>query len=311
MMVAERGASANTRLGYGRDLAHAAGFVTARGAELVQARTGDLQDYLASIADPQGGAVTARTQARRLSALRQFFRFLVSEGHRLDDPTAMLDSPKQPRPLPKTLTEQEVVRLIEAAQRHKGAEGIRLIALMEVLYSTGLRVTELVGLPISALRQDGTLIVRGKGGRDRVVPLTEPARAALSAYLTVRSHFQIPGQEARQGRFLFPSRKSQTGYLTRQRFAQVLKELAVEAGVDPNRVSPHVLRHAFATHLLEHGADLRSVQQMLGHADISTTQIYTHVQSDRLSHLVETHHPLAGPNPGCDPDPGTRGRGKG
>ncbi|MCB9958236.1 MAG: site-specific tyrosine recombinase XerD [Rhodospirillaceae bacterium] len=294
MMVAERGAAANTRLGYGRDLDTASAFLIGRGVELPQAQTSDLQAFLARYADPAGAPVTAGTQARRLSALRQFFRFLVSEGVRLDEPTAALDSPRQARALPKTLSEAEVVQLIKAAQGRPSPEGVRMIALMEVLYSTGLRVSELVGLPMSALRSDGTLLVYGKGGRERVVPLTDPARDALGAYLAVRSHFQIPGQEARQSRYLFPSRKSETGYLTRQRFAQVLKELAVEAGVDPGRVSPHVLRHAFATHLLEHGADLRSVQQMLGHADISTTQIYTHVQTDRLTRLVETHHPLAG-----------------
>ena len=307
MMVAERGAAANTRLGYGRDLDAAAAFLGAAGGRLPTARTADLQGFLASLADPGGAAMTPGTQARRLSALRQFFRFLVSEGHRTDDPTATLDGPRQPRALPKTLSEDEVIRLIDAAQRHKGPEGIRMFALMEVLYSTGLRVSELVGLPMSALRPDGTLLVYGKGGRERIVPLTEPAQEALHAYLTVRTHFQIPGQEARQSRYLFPSRKSQTGFLTRQRFAQVLKDLAVEAGVAPSRVSPHVLRHAFATHLLEHGADLRSVQQMLGHADISTTQIYTHVQGERLAKLVESHHPLAqqpaAPTPAPTPAP--------
>ncbi len=173
------------------------------------------------------------------------------------------------------------------------------MALLETLYATGLRVSELVGLPLTAILRDGRgLMVRGKGGKERIVPLSDPARAAVAAYLPLRGHFMVPGREARQQPFLFPSRSSTDGHLTRQRFAQLLKELAVESGVDPETVSPHVLRHAFATHLLDGGADLRAVQKMLGHADIATTQIYTHVAGDRLKAVVEQHHPLAKRGPG-------------
>jgi integrase/recombinase XerD len=242
-----------------------------------------------------------RTGARRLSALRQFYRFLYAEGLRGDEPTAALDSPHQGRPLPRVLSESEVDALLAAARSRDGPEGLRLAALVEVLYATGLRVSELVALPLAAVRRDPrVLLVRGKGGKERMVPLGEPAREALSAYLEVRRRFCPAGRDPR---WLFPSRAA-SGHLTRHRFAQLLKALAVEAGVDPGKVSPHVLRHAFASHLLEHGADLRAVQQMLGHADISTTQIYTHVLNERLRRLVETHHPLARGWP-----PGAAGRG--
>ena len=296
MIVAERGAAANTRASYGRDLNDLAAYLERKSHRLEDATTEDLRAYLAYLADAAGEGASVRTQARRLSAMRQFFRFLVSEGHRADDPSAALDGPKPARSLPKVLSEAEVLALLNAVERHTGPEGIRFAALMEVLYATGLRVSELVGLPLSAVDREGRFLrVRGKGGRERLVPLTDAARQALGAYLGIRHHFLLPGREAQQARFLFPSRSSRTGYLTRQRFAQLLKELAVEAGLDPARVSPHVLRHAFATHLIDHGADLRSVQQMLGHADISTTQIYTHVQSDRLERLVKANHPLAKP----------------
>jgi len=231
-----------------------------------------------------------RTLARRLSAMRQFFRFLVSDGTRLDDPTSGLDTPRLGRPLPKILGEAEVERLIAAAAAWPDEEGARLRCLLELLYATGLRVSELIGLPLAGAQRDPRfLLVRGKGGRERVVPLSAPARQALTAYLECRSHF-LPNNQA--SRWLFPSRGAD-GHLTRQRCGQLLKELALAAGLDPARLSPHVLRHAFASHLLDHGADLRSVQQMLGHADIATTQIYTHVQSERLRRLVESAHPLA------------------
>ena len=240
--------------------------------------------------------------SRRLSALRQFVRFLVSEARRADDPTATIDSPKQGRVLPKVLSEDEVGRLIETAQRRGGPDGIRLVALLEILYATGLRVSELVGLPLTAFSRDGRyLVVMGKGGKERIVPLSDPARKAMEAYLPVRAAFLVKGREARQRDFLFPSRISEEGHLTRQRFAQLLKELAIHARIDPAKVSPHVLRHAFATHLLDHGADLRAVQKMLGHADIATTQIYTHVVSDRLRRIVTEHHPLA--TQGDEPEP--------
>lgn len=294
MLTAERGAALNTRQAYARDLTDAAQWLAQRGVTLDRAGTDDLRAYLTHLSVGDGGAPAPRTVARRLSAFRQFFRFLVSEGRRTDDPASSLDSPKQGRPLPKILSEAEVERMIDTARARGGPDGARLVALLEVLYATGLRVSELVGLPLSAILRDGRgLIVRGKGGKERMVPLSDPARAAIAAYLPLRSAFLLPEREAMQARFLFPSRSSADGHLTRQRFAQALKNLAIEAGIDPEKVSPHVLRHAFATHLIDHGADLRSVQKMLGHADIATTQIYTHVVAERLRKVVVEHHPLA------------------
>ncbi len=295
MLMAERGAALNTRCAYERDLIDAAVWLSGRGLALERAGADDLRGYLEHLArGGDAGPTAPRTVARRLSALRQFYRFLVSEGRRVDDPASALDGPRQGRPLPKVLSEEEVAAMIAAAAARGGPEGQRLITLMEVLYATGLRVSELVGLPLSAILRDGRgLIVRGKGGKERMVPLSEPAHAAIAAWLPLRGHFMAPGREGRQQPFLFPSRDSENGHLTRQRFAQLLKELAIEAGIDPEKVSPHVLRHAFATHLLDRGADLRSVQKMLGHADIATTQIYTHVVGDRLRRVVNDHHPLA------------------
>jgi integrase/recombinase XerD len=221
--------------------------------------------------------------------LRQFYRFLLAERMRDDDPAGMLDSPKLGRPLPKVLSRVEVDRLIAAAQA-KGADGGRMETLLEILYGSGLRVSELVGLPVVAAERDPTmLLVRGKGSKERQVPLSDPARAAIAKWLRTRAASLGEGEKSR---YLFPSR-GRAGHLTRQRFAQLLKEAAFAAGIDPVRVSPHVLRHAFASHLLEAGADLRSVQLMLGHADIATTQIYTHVVPEKLRALVEDHHPLA------------------
>lgn len=296
MLVAERGASRNTQEAYARDLMLVAGRLRAAGKSLPEACEDDLRHCLAGA---DGTNPSARTVARRLSALRQFYRFLVAEGHRTDNPVSTLDSPTLGRPLPKLLSEQDVAALLEAADRRcadpqRHAEGLRLLALLETLYATGLRVTELVGLPGSAVARDGrSLTVRGKGSKERLVPLSEPARDALAAYLPHRAVFLPPGRELLGERYLFPSRTARAGHLTRQRFAQLLKELAAEAGIEPSKVSPHVLRHAFATHLLIHGADLRSVQKMLGHADIATTQIYTHVLDDRLTQVVTDHHPLA------------------
>ena len=231
-----------------------------------------------------------RTQARRLSALRQFHKFLFAEAVRADDPTITLDSPRRGRPLPKCLSEAEVDRLLEAARKRDGPHGARTTALMEVLYATGLRVSELVGLPLSAVaRNQPVLLVRGKGSKERMVPLTETARDALKAYIDQREAF-LPKNKA--SKWLFPSPAGE-GHLTRDGFAKLLKDLAMEAGLTPSKVSPHVLRHSFASHLLAHGADLRSLQQMLGHADIATTQIYTHVLEERLKSLVAQHHPLA------------------
>jgi len=285
MLAAERGAARNTLAAYRRDLQDFAGGLD---GPLAAAGEEDIRRYLAKLA--RAGRA-ASTSARRVSALRQFFRFLYAEGVRTDDPSARIDSPRRSRPLPKVLSEDEVERLLAAARRVEGPEGLRLIALMEVLYATGLRVTELLSLPYPALTGERRyLVVCGKGGRERMVPLSEPSIQALVEYEAVRPHFAA----ARAGAapWLFPSR-SKSGHLTRQRFAQLVDVLAASAGIAPSRVSPHTLRHAFASHLLARGADLRAVQMMLGHADISTTQIYTHVLQERLRALVEEHHPLA------------------
>jgi len=287
MLAAERGAAQNTLAAYRRDLQHLGAFLAASGGRPTEATADDLKRYLASLA---AAGFTPRTAARRLSCLRQFYRHLYAEGRRSDDPTARLMSPRQGRPLPKVLTEDEVSLLIAAAERVPGPKGRRLTALIELLYATGLRVSELVALPEAAVARDpAVLVVTGKGGKERMVPLSEPARRAVAAYRVARRHFLPKGRESR---WLFPSR-GQGGHLTRQQVGLLLKELAVAAGLDPTRLSPHVLRHAFASHLLEGGADLRAVQTMLGHADISTTQIYTHVARARLKQLVETHHPLS------------------
>ena len=303
MLAAERGAAANTLEAYARDLKDFAGFLARRGRAAHQAGVADLRAYLGQLVD---AGLAPRSAARRLSTLRQFHRFLFGEGLRADDPTAGLDSPRQGRSLPKVLSEAEVEDLLAAARLRPGAEGVRLTALLELLYATGLRVSELVELPAAAAARDPrVLIVKGKGGKERMVPLSEPARDALKAHRMAAlgpsgcgagaeaQPAQADQAAARARKWLFPSRGA-AGHLTRQRVAQLLKELAVAAGIDPARVSPHVLRHAFASHLLDHGADLRSVQKMLGHADISTTQIYTHVLDARLKALVRDHHPLAG-----------------
>ncbi len=304
MLAAERGAAANTIESYRRDLADFTQFAAKKKIQPEDADGRLLREYLARIAD---AGMSPGTAARRLSALRQFFRFLHAEGVRGDDPTQALDGPKLDRPLPKYLNEADVAKLLTVARRWPGPEGLRLLALIEVLYATGLRVSELVSLPLSALPREGRmLIVRGKGGKERMVPLSDPAEDALKAYRQVRDEF-IPGGKAkhktkgkgvakvRTGRdspWLFPSR-GRGGHLTRARLLQLMKEMAAGAGIDRRKVSPHVLRHSFASHMLAHGADLRSLQQMLGHADIATTQIYTHVQEDRLKALVAKSHPLA------------------
>ena len=287
MMAVERGAATKTIEGYRRDLDDFGLFSATRSGVLDEASTEDIRAYVASLS-AQG--LAASTVSRRLSALRQFFRFLYAEGLRSDDPTTTVDGPRISRPLPKYLSEEEVSILLAFSRKSKGPEGKRLVALLEVLYATGLRVSELVGLPLSAITRDVRfLIVRGKGGKERIVPVSDPALEALAAYRDVRLYF-IP--EGAESPWLFPSR-GKSGHLTDRRFAQLLKELAIKANIKKSRVSPHVLRHAFASHLLAHGADLRAVQQMLGHADISTTQIYTHVLESRLKTLVENHHPLA------------------
>ncbi|QQS13985.1 MAG: site-specific tyrosine recombinase XerD [Rhodospirillales bacterium] len=287
MLAAERGAARNTLDSYGRDLDGLCAFLARRREGPLDATPEALRAYIAS---QRHIGMSGRTSARRLSAIRQFFRFLLADGRRADDPSSTLDSPRLERSLPKVLTQEEVAALIEAARRRDALEGLRLAALVELLYATGMRVSELVTLPLASVERDPeALIVRGKGDKERLVPLGEPARDAVLAWLGARAA-ALKGAHASP--FLFPSR-GREGHLTRQRFAQVLKELAVECGIAPSRVSPHVLRHAFASHLLAHGADLRAVQMMLGHADIATTQIYTHVLDEKLRALVEDKHPLA------------------
>ena len=282
-MVVERGAAANTVAAYRRDLEDAE---TSLGCGLETAREADLRSYLASLL--QDGR-SPRTVSRRRSALRQFFLFCTAEGYRHDNPADRLDAPKIGRPLPRHLDIGELRAMIEAIESFDGAARLRLGCIVELLYGTGLRVSELVGLAMSDVPPGrGWLTVRGKGGRERVVPLGGPARVAIDAWMAARP-FHADG---RHSRWLFPSR-SREGHLTRRRVGQLLDGLAVRAGLDPRRVSPHVMRHAFASHLLEGGADLRSLQQLLGHADIATTQIYTHVVEEQLRRTVFDHHPLA------------------
>ena len=302
MMSAERGAALNTLESYRRDLEDASEIIT---SGLARADTAALRSYLDGVA---ARGFAASSQARRLSALRQFFAFLYAEGLRDDDPTGTLDSPKKAATLPKIMSEAETGRLLDRAALEAAdpalaggdavtplraggdaVAALRLHALVEVLYATGLRVSELVGLPVAvALRDERFFVVRGKGNKERMVPLSPKARAAMQAWLAARN--KIP--TFAESPFLFPA-ASESGYLARQVFARDLKALAARAGISAEKISPHVLRHAFASHLLQNGADLRAVQQLLGHADISTTQIYTHVLEERLMRLVNDHHPLA------------------
>ena len=294
MMAAERNAATNTIAAYRRDLLDYAAFLSRRGGALDTAGPDSVEAYFAAV---EGQGLKPSTAARRLSALRQFHRFALSDGIRADDPTSRVEAPRQGRRLPKYLSEDEVEAMLKIAaaalsdpagpSREKRV--VRFLALLEILYATGLRVSELVGLPLAALAQDPRFVlVTGKGGRERMVPLSEPARAAIARWLTLRPKGLLP----KQARFLFPAGTA-SGHMTRQHFAQGLKALAIEAGIEPSRVSPHVLRHAFASHLLAHGADLRVVQTLLGHADISTTEIYTHILDEKLRGLVNRHHPMA------------------
>jgi integrase/recombinase XerD len=297
MLAAERGAAAQTLAAYRCDLEDLSAALTRRGRSLTTASGEDVRAYLGSLSRRGLGAAS---QARRLSAVRQMFRFLCAEGVRADNPTRLIEGPKRGRPLPKVLSVAEVDALLAAARaqteqarqnplQHLRAH--RLLCLLEVLYATGLRVSELISLPTAAaLRRPDVLLIRGKGGRERLVPLNDAARGAMAAYLALRRERGGVGLEP----WLFAS-SGASGHLTRQHVARELKTLAVAAGLDPARLSPHVLRHAFASHLLQNGADLRAVQMLLGHADISTTQIYTHVLDERLKSLVRDLHPLADP----------------
>lgn len=297
MMASEKGAAPNTLEAYRRDLEDFLGFLARAGTPVGDVTPRHLSAYLRAQAD---AGLAATSRARRLSAVRQLYRFLLGEGVVDVDPTSGFQGPRRERPLPKILSVAEVERLLEtAAHRADGRSGrerlraLRLKALLEILYATGMRVSELVSLPRSVLAGDDRILtIKGKGGRERIVPLNAMAREALGLYLADSGDGTVDTSPRPRARYLFPSRGAE-GHLTRQRLAQELKELALEAGLDPERVSPHVLRHAFASHLLDRGADLRAVQQLLGHADISTTQIYTHVLEERLKQLVREHHPLA------------------
>lgn len=284
MMAVERNASPHTLSAYGRDLADADAAV----GGLLSADETAIETWYA---DLSRRGLSAATAARRRSAVRQFYRFALGEGWRTDDPSRRLDAPKTGRSLPKVLSRDEIERLIAAGAARDGLAGPRLLALVELAYASGLRVSELLALKAEAVRRDPTyLIVRGKGGKERLAPLNAAAREAVKAWLIVRDAARQP--KAPDSPWLFPSRAA-SGHLTPRRFAQLLDQSAIDAGIDPARVSPHVLRHAFATHLLEGGADLRVVQTLLGHTDIGTTQIYTHVATDRLTQVVQQHHPLA------------------
>ena len=287
MLAAERGAAANTLDAYRRDLDDLGEFLARAGLDVLDADTDSIRQWLAHQV-AQGMA--ARTQARRLSCIRQFYLFLFSEGVRSDDPTANVDSPRLGRPLPKYLSEEEVKALLDQARALEGEAGILMTALLETLYATGMRVSELVSLPASVVARDpSVLIVRGKGDKERMIPLSDPARSALAAWRSIRDASQPKGKPSR---WLFPSHGA-SGHLSRSGFAGMLSRVAGAAGIELARVSPHVLRHSFASHLLAGGADLRSVQQMLGHADIATTEIYTHVLDEARVRLVRQHHPLA------------------
>ena len=292
--AADLGAARNTQLAYGRDLVDFADWLARRKGSLASADRAQVEDYLVHC-DAQG--LSKATRARRLSSIRQLFRFAFEEGWRGDNPALRLTGPGKAQSLPKTLSEAEVTRLMDAARIRGRSAGDRLrdTALFELLYATGLRVSELVGLPVAAVRGDPRMIlVRGKGDKERMVPLSTPARAALAEWLAHRDTEEEAGRKAGRtpSRFLFPG-DGREGHLTRQYFHSLVKDVAVLAGLSPARVTPHVLRHAFATHLLAHGADLRVIQTLLGHADVATTEIYTHVLDDHLKDLVLTKHPLA------------------
>ena len=296
-LAAERGAAANTLAAYRRDLGDFAAWLGRNGSGLGVARRAEIEAYLGGL---EAAGLSPATRARRLSAIRQLFRFLLSEGWRADDPAARIAGPRPARRLPGTLSVAEVDRLLAAARAGPGGEAkrARLACLVELLYATGLRVSELVSLPAASARGNPRmLLVSGKGGRERMVPLSAPAREALAAWLRLRDAEEAERRakgtrRARPLPWLFPSR-GKGGHLTRVAFYQALKALAAQAGLEPERISPHTLRHAFATHLLANGADLRAIQQLLGHADISTTEIYTHVLDERLKALVLEKHPLA------------------
>lgn len=288
MLLVERGASRNTVDAYKRDLAS----FFEQCADPLNATEQEIKTYL-HVLSQQGMAPSSR--ARKLSSLRQYFRFLQAEGILQEDPTFTLEGPKRDKPLPKVLSEQEIERLLQVTQSLPEKEAKRLLCLLELSYASGLRVSELVSLSLRSIEQvlkhpgHPAMIIRGKGNKERLVPLTQTALLATQAYLETRKHF-LKLKETSP--FLFPS-PAKEGHLTRQRFGQLLKQLAIKAGISPSKISPHVLRHAFATHLLHHGADLVSVQKLLGHSDISTTEIYTHLMTEQMQDFVAEYHPLS------------------
>ncbi|MFT8676336.1 MAG: site-specific tyrosine recombinase XerD [Acetobacter sp.] len=298
MLAAERAAAPNTLAAYGRDMESCAQSLAAHGQTLASATAEGLRAWLADLA---GAGQSSRTVARRLSCIRQFYLFMLREGLRQDNPAANLDSPRPETTLPRFLSESEVLALLDAcacapaASAAKQRRGLVARAALELLYASGLRISELLNLPRQALAGDNRMMtVRGKGGRERLVPLSDSARDAAKALLAV----DAPLASA----YLFPGRVP-TQPMTRQAFDRILHDVALRAGLDPMRLSPHVLRHSFATHMLNHGADLRALQMLLGHADIATTQIYTHVQTDRLKQAVAAHHPLARSGKGAKNSP--------
>jgi integrase/recombinase XerD len=287
MMAVERAAARNTLTAYAKDLADARGFLGRTGGDLDRAEAQTIEAYFQDLG---ARGLSPATAARRRSAVRQFYRFVLGEGWRGDDPSRRVEAPKQGRPLPKVLSRAEIEALIAAAATKDGGQGLRLTCMIELLYASGLRISELMALPLAALARDPAfLMIKGKGGKERLAPLNPAARQAVTAYIEVRRQFLPKG--VKDSPWLFPSR-SAGGRLTARRVSQLLQEAALAAGLDSAKVSPHVLRHAFATHLLEGGADLRVIQTLLGHADIATTQIYTHVAGERLAEVVRTKHPL-------------------
>jgi integrase/recombinase XerD len=287
MMAVERAAARNTLTAYAKDLVDARGFLGRDGGDLDTASAEAIEAYFRDLG---ARGLSPATAARRRSAVRQFYRFVLGEGWRSDDPSRRVEAPKAGRPLPKVLSRDAVERLIAAAAAKDGAQGLRLACMIELLYASGLRISELLNLPLAAVARDPAfLMVKGKGGKERLAPLNAAARAATKAYLEVRADFLPKG--VKDSPWLFPSR-GKGGRLTGRRVSQLLEDAAIAAGIDRQTVSPHVLRHAFATHLLEGGADLRVIQTLLGHADIGTTQIYTHVAGDRLAEVVKSKHPL-------------------
>ena len=299
MLASEKGAAQNTISADDRDLIDIDLFMQSRNISIESAKTADIKAYVDGLTNKtqtkgdRSNKTTPRTIARRISALRQFYKFIISEGVREDEPTSTIEAPKQKRTLPKILTEDEMNHVIKVAGEKGTPASKRLVCLLEMIYSTGLRVSELVSLPLTAYQEDSQfMIVQGKGDRERMVPLTSSAQKSLADYVANRKGFIGEADDGTQAAWLFPSKTSIKGHLTRQRFAQMLKDLSKAAGMEMGKVSPHIIRHAFATHLLKNGADLRAVQKMLGHADIATTQIYTHMLDEEVNEKVQDKHPL-------------------